>query len=124
MMAAELRAQGFDEETVAAELARDRKSNTIDVLSEHMEIVAVYCNCQWTAVSVGMSGVAETGIAAQEIESALRLLCIPTGRWAEIAQGVRIMANAAGPIRNKRKGKTSADDSFANAAAAHAPARR
>lgn len=124
MVAAELRAQGYGEDVVEAQLAKDDKANTIEVLSEHMEIVKVYCLCQWTVVGVGISGVAETGISAQEIEAACNLAKVPDGRRDEVAGGVRIMANAAGPIRNRKKGRSSADDTFANAAAAHAPAQR
>ena len=121
-LAAELRAQGADEETVARWLAEDTKANTVQVLRENAETVKVYCRCAWTVIAAGMPAVlVETGISATEIEAACRLLDIPPGRWAEIAEGVRIMANTAGPIRNKRKGRSSGDDDFASMARAHAP---
>lgn len=107
---------GADEETVAKWKADEAKAQRVEVLTENVETVAVYSRCQWTVISAGMAGaVIETGISAQEIEAACRLMQIPPGRWAAIAEGVRIMANAAAPIRNKRdKGGGWSDDTFAS----------
>lgn len=100
--------------------AEEDEAYTVRVFPENMQAVKVYCRCQWEVEVAGMSGtIVHKGITAQEIEAACRLLRIPPGRWEEVSQGVRVMANAAGPILNKRKGGGSSDDEFRKAARGH-----
>lgn len=113
---------GATDEDVARLSAEEDEAQTVRVFPENAEAVKVYSRCQWSVEVAGMSGQAiYTGITAQEIEAACRLLRIPAGRWEEVSQGVRIMANAAGPVLNKKaKGNGGTDDDFQHAARGHA----
>lgn len=103
-------------------MAEEDEAHTVRVFPENMETVKAYGRCQWEIEVAGMSGtIIYKGIAAQEIESACRLLRIPPGRWEEVSQGVRVMANAAGPVLNrKNRGGGGNDDDFHRTARARA----
>lgn len=121
-LVAEWRAQGATDDDVAKLSAEEDEAETVRVLPCNMETVRVYCRCAWDVEVAPMSGtIIHKGITAQEIEAACNLLRVPEDRRGEVSEGVRIMANAAGPILNKKSGKGSgSDDDFQHAARGHA----
>lgn len=71
----------------------------IDVLASNWETVSVYCDCQLTFVG-GAGGAVCTGIAALEVEAAMRLRGLPGPQWREVAAGVQLMGRAAAAAIN------------------------
>lgn len=75
----------------------------VEVLRGNSPTVRVYVACEWSLIAV-MTGMAVKwvyrGIAAAEIDAAIRNSDIPKHRRARVFGGVRVMAQVAAPLLN------------------------
>lgn len=73
----------------------------IEVLADNWITVSVYCDCQLTFVG-GAGGAVCTGVAALEVEAAMRLRRLPRSQWQQVAAGVQLMGRAAAAAINAK----------------------
>lgn len=76
-------------------------SNAIDVLADNWITVSVYCDCQLTFIG-GAGGAVCTGVAALEVEAAMRLRRLPRSQRQQVAAGVQLMGRSAAAAINAK----------------------
>lgn len=89
----------------AARFDDDDEGEEVTCWAENVIALRVFVQCRWDkTVLSGMGGatVIYDGINAREVESACNLLGVPPEDRTDVANCVRIMEQAALPLKNKR----------------------